>query len=203
MPVCFTESKVKTNIQINEDSGKKNPKEEADAAYRKYLDASKKSGNLYLSSLRQAYYHLSRGRKLLDIYEVFHQSGINSEGEPVLAIAPATARVVTLTKQQKGSGTFSGDTKRVWRATKSDVVLPPETFPEWKTEITEQKWTRIKRREIQAHVPLPPVEHLPSGQLTNYFILWEVDEWQERLTWVFTFAAAAYNLVRIRNLRAV
>lgn len=72
-----------------------------------------------------------------------------------------------------------------WLTGRSDsVALPSGTFPEWKAEATPTEWnpdrTEIIRQEITAKVPLIPAILLPESlSLNGYYILFEVEKWNE------------------------
>ena len=152
------------------------PKKQAKIFYQDYLSAVKTRKEVYVKELKQVYYHLSRGNKVLDIYEVFKKSGVNKMGEPKLAIARADGRRVEFNKRDLGAGRFEGKT------TAYDVDLPTGTFPKWKKERSINNWNykeqfQTARPTISTKVPIVPAHLLPEGELDNYFVLWEVSEW--------------------------
>lgn len=153
------------------------PKEQAKVFYEEYLNAVKTRKEKYVKELKQVYYHLSRGNKVLDIYEVFKKSGVNKQGEPKLAIARADSNRVEFTKGELGAGRFKGRTNAY------DVDLPTSTFPKWKRNWSTDNWQnkkrlQIVRPEISTKVPIVPAHLLPEGELDNYFVLWEVSSWE-------------------------
>jgi hypothetical protein len=156
-------------------------KAEAEKHYKEYLETVKTRKEKYLTDLKQVYYHLSQGHKVLDIYEVFKQSGVNKDGEPQLALCQADERQCGFRKQILGSGRFYGLKDGMWK--KSAISLPSSTFGEWKTEKGKDEWNKdddvIVRREIKTTVPIVPAHLLPEGRLDNYYILWEVSGWEE------------------------
>ena len=161
------------------------PRKQAKIFYQDYLGAVKTRKEAYVKELKQVYYHLSKGNKVLDIYEVFKKSGVNEMGEPKLAIARADSRSVEFNKRDLGAGRFEGRTDTY------NVDLPTRTFPKWKTKInkeeagyfenqyTEKGERYILRNKISTKVPIVPAHLLPEGELDNYFVLWEVSEWSE------------------------
>jgi len=154
-------------------------KEKAKEIYKDYLEAVKTRKEKYLEDLKKVYYHLSKGGRILDIYEVFKTSGVNEEGEPKLGIIRADAKKCVFHKQSLGSGRFSENID--WRdqeiPARFDVQLPSNTFPEWKGN----KELEIIRRNIQTKTPICPPHLLPNGKLDNYYILFEVEEWNEMM----------------------
>lgn len=160
------------------------PRKQAKMFYQDYLGAVKTRKEGYIKDLKQVYYHLSKGNKVLDIYEVFKKSGVNKAGEPKLAIALADVRSVEFRKLELGAGNFTSKGSR-WQSYVSDVALPAKTFPNWKRGMVEQNWgnppkkeLETIRKEISTKVPIVPAHLLPEGSLENYYILWEVSEWE-------------------------
>ena len=163
------------------------PKEEAKEHYQEYLDIVQTRKEKYVEQLKQVYYHLSKGHKVLDIYEAFKQSGVNEQGEPKLAIVRADMRKCVFHKRELGAGSVNesfgwndAELSRRW-----GVELPTGTFPDWKMidnpDKNARRWESkiIERQAIQTKVPICPAHLLPSGSLSNYYILWEVSQWNE------------------------
>jgi len=156
-------------------------KEEARVHYQEYLDATKVRKEKYVEELKNLYRYLSQGAKVLDIYEAFKQSGVNENGEPKLAIAPANVKEIYFNKESLGGGHFS---EGQW-ADRYSVALPSRTFSDWKglaKEEVDHEWEigRPARPHIIAKVPIIPVMLLPeSKSLNGYYILFEVEEWNE------------------------
>src|SRR3990167_4201987 len=161
-------------------------KEEAKKHYKEYLEAVKTRKEKYLEELKSVYYHLSKGERILDIYEVFKQSGVNEEGEPKLGIVRADAKKCVFHKQPLGAGRFSESIN--WQdqevPARFDVVLPSNTFLEWKTQekpadVESWNFETIIRRNVSTKTPICPPHLLPDGALDNYYILFEVEKWNE------------------------
>ena len=159
-------------------------KEEAKAHYHEYLSATKVRKEKYVEELKNLYRHLSEGAKVLDIYAAFKESGVNKFGDPNLGIAPADVRQITFVKESLGGGHFS---KGRW-PDRYSVALPSGTFGSWKTISREdavdrkREWEtgNIERQQIVAKVPLIPPLLLPeSKSLDGYYVLFEVEKWDE------------------------
>jgi hypothetical protein len=173
--------------------------EEAEEHYKEYLELVKTRKEKYVEDLKKTYFHLSEGRKVLDIYEVFKNSGLNENGEPKLGIAPANSKTITFEKMPLGSGTFT-EHSRWSKADKSDVHLPTNTFPNWKEEEKgrmKPSW-ETPRVNVEARVPIIPAHIMPEGDLKNYYILFEVKEWFEPAKATFT-KGDPYLLKRINQ----
>ena len=151
------------------------PEEEAKALYKEYLELVKTRKEKYVEELKNVYRHLSEGSKVLDIYEVFKQSGVDSKGEPKLAIAVADEKTVTFEKDRLGAGAF-GDGS--WRGSIKDVYISSGVFPDWATEERSKGFVVITRKKIKTRVPLVPPHLMPAGKLEGYYILFEVTEWE-------------------------
>ena len=163
------------------------PRKEAKMFYQDYLGAVKTRKEKYVKELKQVYYHLSKGNKVLDIYEVFKKTGVNKDGDPKLAIALASERNVNFEKRELGAGRFETGQFRFY------VDLPTKTFPKWKTRLNKgedryfgNQWVRkgarfIIKQEISTKVPIVPAHLLPEGSLENYYILWEVVKGWEKM----------------------
>lgn len=158
------------------------PADEAKTHYDEYRQLVAGRKEKYLEDLKKTYYHLSKERKILDIFEVFKAAGVDERGEPKLAIAPAHAQTIILEKGAMGSATFTAHDR--WsKAYKSDVQLPTNTFPTFKEEKNGRvsSWNDgdVPRTSVESLVPIVPAHLLPEGDLKNYYILFEVKEWFE------------------------
>lgn len=159
-------------------------KEKAKEIYGEYLEIVKTRKEKYLLDLKQVYYHLSQGNKVLDIYEVFKKAGVSKDGDPKLAIVRADAKKCVFHKRELGAGGFNEaiSLQDQTVAKRFDVELPTNTFPEWKTEMFKEEWqdeehVKIARQNIQTKTTICPAHLLPNGKLDNYYLLWEVEEW--------------------------
>jgi hypothetical protein len=161
-------------------------KTEAEKAYKEYLALVKTRKEGYVEDLKKVYHALKEGRKVMDIYDAFKKTGVDENGDPKLAICKADEKNVFFFKEDGGAGIFSNNTNRDERVI--DVRLPGNTFPRWKmmknpnTDAVKRGWELrriIKRRRITTKVPIVPAHLMPKGNLSGYYLLWEVDEWKE------------------------
>lgn len=156
----------------------KMPKEQAKDEWKKYVEVLKKRKENYLKVMKQAMYQMKEGRALLDVYKVMGKAGLNENNEPKLAIARADLKEVRFEKQDEGAGVF--DMAGGGYGYKDDVKLPQKTFNiHWAREdgFDESDW-HIANKKIKTKVPIVPVELLPEGALSNYYILWETSGWE-------------------------
>lgn len=158
------------------------PEEQAKIAWKKYCEILKKRKDKHLKIMKDSMYFAKQGKALIDIYEVIKNAGLNSKNEPRLAIARADINEVRFVKQDTGSGQFCmehGNYRSGWN---TDVHLPQKTFKiQWERRTDEKgepTW-EIINKEFKTKVPLVPAELMPEGDLKNYYILWEVKEWEE------------------------
>ena len=154
------------------------PEAKAKEEWKKYCKLIKeRKGKVehHLKELKATYYNLSKGFKIIDIYEAFKSQGLTENEEPKIAICRADIKNVIFQKESEGRGLFTDNTG-AWGRSKFDVQLPSYTFKEF-TLIDGSQWA-IKNKSISAPTPVIPAEIMPDGKLENYYILWEVEEWK-------------------------
>ncbi len=159
-------------------------KEDAEKAYKDYLQAVKGRKEKYLEDLKQVYFNLKQGKKVIDVFEVMQKAGTNMSYEPKLAISRAGFPIVYFLKQASGSGSFGNKLNESWYSNKwledragEQINLPSGTFENWPTELDENKQQRVMDKVVKTKVPIVPAHLLPNGKLENYYILWEAREW--------------------------
>ncbi|CAK9067371.1 Uncharacterized protein SCF082_LOCUS34116, partial [Durusdinium trenchii] len=116
----------------------------------------------------EAYEALAEGTPLIDIEQAIRSGGLDDEVRPRLAIAAADRKQVELVWHGTSPiATF--DARRSGRA--SDRLRISIDM-----RIIRGKWGRA-----YARVPMVPADVRPEkGQLRDWHILWEVDEWADR-----------------------
>ncbi len=155
------------------------PKEQAREAWKKYCEVLRTRKDNFLKVMKDAHYQMKEGRELIDVYEVMKKFGLSEKNEPVFAIARADLKEVLFEKKDEGTGRFG--TEKGWTDqvtwTKDNVILPEKIFEiHWERE-GNSDW-QIKDKLIKTKVPIIPIELLPEGDLKNYYILWEVIDWE-------------------------
>ncbi len=163
------------------------PVEKAKIEWKKYNDLLKKRKEKYLEDMKKCMYELSKGNELIDIYKVIEKAGVNKEYHPKLAVSRADWKEVHFVKRDPGRGIFSG-TGNDWASTiEGDIDLQPNTFMEWARAKEELKTTdksynvdtwQIANQKVKTKVPIIPATLMPEGNLKNYYILWEVQKWE-------------------------
>jgi len=175
-------SEVGTNVDKGELERIKKislPKEQAKEEWRKYNKILKERQDKFLKVMKESMYHIKEGRNLIDVYEAIGKAGLNEKKEPRLAISRADLREIIFRKTDEGSGSFNMN--GTINGYKDDVGLPQKTFDiHWKREdgAEENSW-RIDKKILKTKVPIIPIQLVPEGKLENYYILWEVKEWEE------------------------
>jgi hypothetical protein len=153
------------------------PENEAEKLYDEYLEAVKTRKEKYVEDLKNVYRALKNGKKVIDIYKAFKDTGLRDDGNPKLAISQADKKTVNFRKEIGGAGFFSATAS--WQEHVVDVRLPANTFAEWKNAkgVIVTWASDITARDVSTRVPIIPAHLMPQGKLDNYYILWQVDEW--------------------------
>lgn len=149
-------------------------KEDAQKEYKAYLEACKKQAAPYYNKMRSVYYHAKKGAKIIDVREAIIKAGLNDDKHPKFAIARADMNRVALIHDQHG-WRYVNPLKIAWaHLEKSEPVFNMEWA--FETAPTIEGYRGV----IQAPVPKIPPQHIPPGNLKDYYILWEVEKWQRR-----------------------
>ena len=157
------------------------PEERAKKEYEAYNKLVKKRHDKYLEEMKKCMYQLKQGKNLIDIYKVMEQAGLNKEYQPKIAIARADWKEVFFKKLDEGRGFFSSIKEGWSNKKKGDVDLQPRTFTNWlriKDNDGTDSW-QISKEYIKTKVPIIPAQLTPEGELSNYYILWEVQRWED------------------------
>ena len=168
------------------------PKEKAKEEWKAYNKSIKGRHDKYLEDMKKCMYQLSQGKALIDINKVMEKAGVTKNYEPKLAIARADWKEAHFHKKDSGRGFFSRDAKSWFTKSDGDIDLPPETFVQWLRGKQDLKLTSgevhkidrseewaIPKAQIKTKVPIVPVQLLPGGNLSEYYILWEAEKWEE------------------------
>lgn len=150
-------------------------KEEAQKEWEEYRKVLKDRKEKYVEDMYTCLSQMRRGRKVIDIFEIMKQAGLNEKEQPKLAIVKASAGTVYFFKKEKGAGKFTENSYR-HNSHKTDLWLPQNTFPEFKLDEGESsiEWAS----PLRTKVPIVPPQFLPKGSLDNYYLLWEVEDWE-------------------------
>jgi hypothetical protein len=134
---------------------------EARKAFLAYREALRQQRNEEDAALMRGYRELANGRQILHLPTVLAGAGLDAKKRPLLAVARADAKRITLNLKADGSAEFYESARRL----STYLRLPAGTFP------ADADW----RHWHHAVVPLIPAHLRPPHALTNYHILWEAD----------------------------
>lgn len=152
------------------------PKEQAKEEWKKYCNVLKNRKEKYLQVMKDAYYQMKEGNELIDLYKIMKDVGLTENNLPKLAIARADFKECLFEKQDEGAGAFGCIGKYNQMDWSSRIQLPQNTFNiHW--ERSENNTWQIKDKSVKTRTPIIPIELLPDGDLSNYYILWETNNW--------------------------
>lgn len=141
--------------------------EEARSALREHPEAK------HLKLAARAYYHMKKGRGVLDVFQAIKKAGLNADSEPRLAIAPSDLTKGCFRKSYDGTCGYYYARGGRWDHEKQYLSVPEGTFPNgWR-----KQGQPVVRPTISSPCPIVPPKLMPPGQLQNYFTMWEVDHW--------------------------
>ncbi len=166
------------------------PVEKAKEEWKKYTELIKTRREKYLKDMKSCMYELKQGKELIDIWKVMEKIGLNKNYEPKMAIARADWKEVIFIKQDAGRGFFS-DRETSWsQSSEGHIDIKPNTFMEWprvkeerevhgtKNKVKIDGWQIVKDK-IKTKVPIIPAQLLPDSDIKGFYILWEVDHWED------------------------
>jgi len=150
-------------------------KEEAQKEWEAYRDVLHARKEKYIAHLYSCLSQMRRGRKIIDVFEVIKEAGVNEKEQPKLAIVRADVGTAYFFTREGGAGKFTHSSYR-GDASQANIILPEGTFPEWKPrgKATNPYWFDA----IKTKVPIVPAQFLPKGSLAGYHVLWEVEDWE-------------------------
>lgn len=148
--------------------------------------------------LESLYNAVKNGARVIDVSSAFKETPLNDKGQPKLAIARADwkrvyfhprcwvqlsldERTINSNSYLKGAGTFTDNPRFNDQGFQKSVSLPAGTFGE-----------NLKGNIIHSAVPHVPPNIRPPHHLRNYYILFEVENWE-------TYPVDPFLLKRIHN----
>ena len=114
---------------------------------------------------------LAAGKPLINLTDAFNHTGLGDDGRPRLAIARADRKHVMVISRQDGQVRFD--------ATAANY----STWGYVGALVIDVRLDGVERRALRtgyALIPMVPADVRPKGNLRNFFILWEVEEWADR-----------------------
>ena len=157
--------------------------EKARQQYEIYLQAMKKAPGVKLyETLKKVHYHVSKGRRVFNLYEVLKRGGCDTEhGYPRLAICRADATEVRfkITHNWRGDPDmrFQDSNVSSWtERTVRDISLPLDVFQALVDKVEKSE----DNIYLYTKVPIIPIYARPKGVkgLGQYYVLWEVEGWK-------------------------
>jgi hypothetical protein len=143
------------------------PKKEAYDAYREYREAVRANPDNQEDRIAMMGYRaIARGQAVIDVAAAIGAAGLDEQRRPKLALARANWEWCWL-REHGRLFTFQYDSWAPGRETRRRISFPTTIFGENVTTTDRHR----------AQVPAIPPRVRPSGDLINYFILWEAD-WQ-------------------------
>lgn len=133
-------------------------------AYRRQLQ--KRTDDEYQAALT-AYQALAEGKRVINLQDVFTPSILGADNRPKVAIARADRKQV-MVEMRWGWVVFNA-TKGFHRTGYQGDLVISIPFPD-----------RHVHSRGYALVPMVPADVRPTGNLKDYFILWEVERWVDR-----------------------
>ena len=113
------------------------------------------------------YQALAEGTPLLNLVDVFAETGLGDDGRPKLAIARADRRQVEV-EVNRNYLIFNTLRRHLWDYQGSLLINVPFQAPPNSFE------------RGYGLVPMVPADVRPPGNLREFFILWEVESWSDR-----------------------
>lgn len=148
------------------------PAEDAKAKLAAYRAQLRRRADEEYEAAAAGYEALAEGKPLLNLTDAINFAGLGDDGRPRLAIARADRKQVEVTG---------------WGAPRDHIRFNATSpnFSTWGysgTLMVNVRWNEpgIKMKNGYALVPMVPADVRPSGQLKDYFILWEVEAWSDR-----------------------
>lgn len=151
--------------------------EEATEEYEAFKEQLRREKTQYNRDMLALYAHMRKGGKVIDFNAVLKKIGLNEKQQPRLAICRADQITVRFDKRNNGSGAFYGSEYGAF-GRKDTVYVPDGTFTNF--EKNENAFS-FKNQTLQTKVPLIPARirnALRSKHLQNYYILWDVKDWE-------------------------
>jgi hypothetical protein len=144
------------------------PADAARAKYDEYREAIRGNPNVTKEdrAILMGYKSLAGGRSILNLFDSFRATGVDSADRPRLAVVRADFARVYCRFYWTGRCEFNSHARfRAYRG-------------QWKTELPDGVLPRHRQYvECTALVPIIPVPLRPKDDLARYHVLWEAD-WQ-------------------------
>lgn len=137
-----------------------------------------------LVAAERIYYHLALGKKLIDVGKAIREGGFDDEMRPRLAIARADRRQICfLWRTFDQSGSFNANLSE-WSGHQHESLIERVNFNRRHgvRKYHDAERTRMYQPDIKAFalVPMVPPQLRPKAPLSQFHILWEVEQWADQ-----------------------
>lgn len=146
-------------------------KEVAQAKLEAYQRQLHRRADLEYEAAAAGYAAMADGKALLNLTQVINDAGAGKDNRPLLAVARADRKQVMVTTNWHDSSILVFDTQKSpnsWNQYTGTLRIEIQT-----------SWNREMSRGYSL-VPMVPADVRPSGNLKNFFILWEVEHWSDK-----------------------
>lgn len=143
-------------------------RQKAHQLYRDYLKHREHQSPVD-AEVQAAYYAISKGKVVIRALQSILDAGLDEQGRPKLALAPADSKFCHCRMNEDGSVMMAGDEKALWTARRSKsrtVFLMAGSFPR-----------RVRNAGLRSLMPTIPPRIRPARGIENYHVLWEA-EWE-------------------------
>lgn len=150
------------------------PREQAQEKLRAYRRQLHKDSETLYREAEVGYQELAAGRPLIQLSKAIQQGGFDEKMRPRLAIARADRREVYFSWRASGTrGTFSSMKDPSWTSRRTPSLVIDVSLG--------RQHDKLHSVTGWALVPMVPADKRPDkGQLQDWHILWEVDQWHDR-----------------------
>lgn len=154
-------------------------RQEARRLYREYKKHASYSEPIDWE-VQRTYQLLAQGRTIIKAIESIKAAGLNEQGLPKLALAPATAEAAHIRRERNGS-MIMAPSNNFWRTLSNQFRFGQETFTfpaeSFATYVHDGKRYHHANDTHRAIRPTIPLHLRPKRALENYHVLWEA-EWE-------------------------
>lgn len=158
------------------------PKEQAEAKLSAYQEQLRRRSDAEYEAALAGYQALAEGTPLISLTEAIRGGGFDEKMRPKLAVARADRRqVMFLWRSRDTTAWFDTNLSTRWSG-RHWLSLCVEIDMGRRHGQKQAGISHYCEMDVQgfALVPMVPADVRPSGNLRDYFILWEVEQWSDR-----------------------
>lgn len=132
--------------------------------YLDYLHLKKEHRTAEDEEIQKSYLELSRGRAIINATEAVKVAGLDEKGRPRIAFCRASAPFVHL-RTRRGEIEFLDKSGAEENYRSGRLIIPCSESTGW--------------QRARTVVPPVPPAHRPDSRLDRYWIMWEVEDWED------------------------